>query len=83
MPSILGLGGIFFKSKDPEKLKAWYQEHLGISGEYGVMFNWKEQAEKPYDAMTLFTPFKMENLAGLWIWRGIRLSCGNRQRINF
>lgn len=58
MANVLGLGGVFFKCKDPEKLKAWYQKHLGISGEYGMMFNWKEQAEKPYDAMTLFTPFK-------------------------
>lgn len=26
----LGLGGIFFRSKDPVKLGAWYAEHLGL-----------------------------------------------------
>lgn len=60
MPQVIGLGGVFFKCKDPEKLKAWYQEHLGISGEYGVMFNWKEQSEKNNKAFTLFSPFKSD-----------------------
>ena len=58
MPQVIGLGGIFFKCKDPEKLKVRYQEHLGISGEYGVMFSWKDQVEKQSNAYTLFTPFK-------------------------
>jgi predicted enzyme related to lactoylglutathione lyase len=30
MQRVLGVGGIFFKSKDPTKLKAWYREHLGL-----------------------------------------------------
>ena len=30
MERVLGVGGIFFKSKDPSKLKAWYREHLGF-----------------------------------------------------
>ena len=30
MQRVLGVGGIFFKSKDPTKLKAWYREHLGV-----------------------------------------------------
>lgn len=27
---VLGLGGIFFKSKDPAALSAWYAKHLGF-----------------------------------------------------
>jgi catechol 2,3-dioxygenase-like lactoylglutathione lyase family enzyme len=27
---VLGVGGIFFRAKDPEGLTAWYREHLGI-----------------------------------------------------
>lgn len=39
MPRATGIGGIFFKSKDPAALKAWYREHLGMSmNEYGAMF---------------------------------------------
>jgi predicted enzyme related to lactoylglutathione lyase len=27
---VLGIGGLFFRSKDPKALSAWYSEHLGI-----------------------------------------------------
>jgi predicted enzyme related to lactoylglutathione lyase len=27
---VSGLGGVFFRSKDPEALVAWYREHLGV-----------------------------------------------------
>ena len=29
---VLGMGGLFFRSNDPEALVAWYKEHLGIGG---------------------------------------------------
>jgi len=36
MERVLGVGGIFFKAKDPVKLKAWYRDHLGLpSDEHG------------------------------------------------
>jgi predicted enzyme related to lactoylglutathione lyase len=31
MERVLGIGGLFFRARDPEALAAWYQEHLGIS----------------------------------------------------
>ncbi len=31
MQKVLGFGGFFFRSKDPEALAGWYQEHLGIN----------------------------------------------------
>ncbi len=27
---VLGIGGLFFRARDPDFLNAWYQEHLGI-----------------------------------------------------
>lgn len=30
--SVLGIGGLFFRSKDPEGLGAWYKTHLGVGG---------------------------------------------------
>jgi catechol 2,3-dioxygenase-like lactoylglutathione lyase family enzyme len=30
MERVVGVGGIFFKASDPEKLKAWYRDHLGV-----------------------------------------------------
>jgi predicted enzyme related to lactoylglutathione lyase len=46
MERVLGVGGIFFKAKDPTKLKAWYRDHLGVPvGEHGeTMFSAKEDA---------------------------------------
>ena len=29
---VLGMGGLFFRARDPDALKAWYKEHLGIGG---------------------------------------------------
>ena len=33
---VLGMGGLFFRSKDPAMLKAWYKEHLGVGGGCGA-----------------------------------------------
>ena len=36
MESVLGIGGIFFRSERPEELRAWYARHLGVELEpYG------------------------------------------------
>ena len=50
MKHVLGIGGIFFKAEDPEKLAAWYKEHLGLEVEDygGVTF----REEKDSDAAT-------------------------------
>jgi hypothetical protein len=31
MEQVTGIGGIFFKARDPARMAAWYREHLGIS----------------------------------------------------
>jgi len=33
MQRVIGLGGIFFKARDPERLYQWYEKHLGIKRE--------------------------------------------------
>ena len=36
---VAGIGGVFFRSRDPDALRAWYAEHLGIEmGHYGTTF---------------------------------------------
>ncbi|MEV6104848.1 VOC family protein [Streptomyces sp. NPDC051940] len=30
MEKVQGIGGVFFRSADPEKLARWYQDHLGV-----------------------------------------------------
>jgi predicted enzyme related to lactoylglutathione lyase len=44
MARVTGIGGVFFRSKDPKKLTAWYAEHLGFPvTEWGVSFEWKDE----------------------------------------
>jgi catechol 2,3-dioxygenase-like lactoylglutathione lyase family enzyme len=58
MARITGLGGIFYKVADPDKTRAWYLENLGIGGEWGAMFPFKQ--DDP-DGFTLFSPFKSDS----------------------
>ena len=30
MERVEGVGGVFFRARDPERLLAWYREHLGV-----------------------------------------------------
>ncbi|PIB36288.1 glyoxalase [Reichenbachiella sp. 5M10] len=39
MKRVSGIGGVFFKSKDPQKLREWYRDRLGlVTNEYGALF---------------------------------------------
>jgi len=31
MEKVTGIGGVFFRARDPAALGQWYQEHLGVS----------------------------------------------------
>lgn len=33
---VVGMGGYFFRAKDPAGLKAWYRDHLGVGGGIGA-----------------------------------------------
>ena len=57
MARVTGLGGLFYKAADPEKTRAWYQDTLGIGGEWGAMFPFKKDDPEGY---ALFSPFKAE-----------------------
>ena len=45
MQRVKGIGGIFFKAKDPTALGAWYRRHLGIQIEDwgGFAFKWRTE----------------------------------------
>ncbi len=38
MERVLGVGGVFFKARDPKALAAWYAEHLGVPAEQGQTY---------------------------------------------
>lgn len=59
MKRVTGIGGVFFKAKDPEKLRAWYQQHLGLEFDaYGsVVFDCPEGEEERKAAQTIWSLF--------------------------
>jgi hypothetical protein len=55
--SVTGIGGLFFRAKDPATLSKWYQENLGIDpvpGDYGEK-SWSQEA-----GPTVFAPFPQD-----------------------
>lgn len=59
MKKVTGIGGIFFKCKDPNTMKEWYKTHLGLqTDQYGTSFEWREGADSSKKGVTQWTPFK-------------------------
>jgi predicted enzyme related to lactoylglutathione lyase len=59
MKRVTGIGGIFFKAKDPDKLREWYRVHLGIESESwgGLAFQWQDDPQ-PDGGSTVWTIFR-------------------------
>lgn len=58
MKKVTGIGGIFFKCKDPLKMKEWYKTHLGLNtNEYGATFEWGENANNKNSSIQ-WSPFE-------------------------
>ncbi|HTA28408.1 MAG TPA: VOC family protein [Bacteroidia bacterium] len=56
---VTGIGGIFFKCKNPAKLRDWYKEHLGlVTNDYGSTFEWKQALDSTKKGFTEWSPFK-------------------------
>ena len=59
MKKVIGIGGVFFKAKDPETLREWYKTHLGFdTNDYGAKFDWKESSETLKNGATQWSPFE-------------------------
>ena len=55
---VTGIGGVFFKCKNPKKITEWYQKHLGLqTNPYGATFEWYEGTDSTKKAQTQWTPF--------------------------
>lgn len=58
MKKVTGIGGIFFKCKDPDHMREWYKTHLGVDANaYGASFEWQEADGSGRKGMTQWTPF--------------------------
>jgi predicted enzyme related to lactoylglutathione lyase len=47
MARVTGIGGVFFRARDPEALAAWYLTHFGVG------YPWRQDA-----GQTIFAPFQ-------------------------
>jgi predicted enzyme related to lactoylglutathione lyase len=56
---VTGLGGIFFKVKNPGKLGAWYEKHLGlpVNDWGGAVFDWRDARQPAKKGSTVWSPF--------------------------
>ena len=58
MKKVTGIGGIFFKCQDPNKVKEWYKTHLGLeTDQYGANFEWRQAADPTKKGSTQWSPF--------------------------
>lgn len=58
MKKVTGIGGIFFKCKDPDKMREWYKTHLGLNtNQYGAVFEWRQATDSTKKGFTQWSPF--------------------------
>ena len=56
---VTGIGGIFFKCKDPKKMREWYKVHLGLNtNQYGAVFEWRQATDSTRKGYTQWSLFK-------------------------
>ena len=55
---VTSIGGIFFKCKEPKKMREWYKTHLGLNtNQYGTVFEWFQGADSTKKGFTQWSPF--------------------------
>lgn len=58
MKKVSGIGGVFFKCKDPQMVKDWYARNLGVvSDQYGANFEWRQADDPSKTGITVWSPF--------------------------
>ena len=58
MEKVTGIGGFFFRSRDPGALAAWYQERLGVTT---VPETYDEGPWRQQEGETVFAPFSHDS----------------------
>ncbi len=56
---VTGIGGIFFKCSEPEKVREWYRKNLGlVTNEYGSLFEFRNSDDPSTKGYLQWSPFK-------------------------
>lgn len=58
MKKVTGIGGVFFKCKDPKAINEWYKTKLGFNTTpYGTSFEWRHDDDSTKKGTTQWNPF--------------------------
>jgi len=58
MKKVTGIGGIFFKCQDPDRMNEWYKTHLGMeTSQYGASFEWRHADDPEKSGSTQWSAF--------------------------
>ncbi|MBN9385473.1 MAG: VOC family protein [Chitinophagaceae bacterium] len=62
MQKITGVGGVFFKARDPQRLMEWYEQHLGLQFHGGfIQFKWADDQGNKTAGSTTVAIFKEDS----------------------
>jgi len=55
MQKITGVGGVFFKARNPQQLMEWYGQHLGLQFQHGyIQFKWADDKATGSTSVAIF-----------------------------
>ncbi len=61
MKKVTGIGGIFFKCQDPDKMKEWYNQQLGlVTDQYGSLFEFRHADDPDQKGYLQWSPFSQD-----------------------
>lgn len=61
-PRVTGIGGIFFKSENPDEIKSWYEKNLGLNtDQWGTNFEWYQGDDSTQKGFTQWSPFSQKS----------------------
>jgi predicted enzyme related to lactoylglutathione lyase len=61
MKRVTSIGGIFFKCQNPDQMKTWYREHLGLqTDQYGTSFEWRQVDRPEQKGFLQWSPFSAD-----------------------
>ena len=69
MERVTGIGGVFFRARDPKELVAWYAEHLGVpvNEGYVVFPETRDTHWVPFSADTGYSPTEKQHMVNFTV----------------
>lgn len=62
MERVTGIGGIFFRANDPNRMQEWYRTHLGVEANEGsAVFQWRHHDDPERVGTTVWAPFDADS----------------------